>query len=98
MQNDRKALQEKLKALQSKIDKKKHPRLFSEATDMTSLAAKLDRVKGNDLNAFLEVLALIDYLTDDWYSFGQYVQIWDTDALCGLEYLQPALRPVLQRL
>ncbi|CAN5562032.1 hypothetical protein BH18VER1_BH18VER1_02700 [soil metagenome] len=54
---------------------KKNP--AAEAADMTALAAKLSSVKGNNLNGFLEVLYLVDYLTDDWYSFGQYVQLWE---------------------
>lgn len=77
MRSGAKGVRDKLKAMQTKLDRKKNARLYAQLMDLIALSSKIDRLKGDNLNAYIEMLYLVDYLTDDWYSYGQYLQVWD---------------------
>jgi hypothetical protein len=76
MRSESKALQARLKAMQAKIDKKKNARLYAQLMDLLALSARIAGINGDSLDAWAQALYWSDYLTDDWYSYGQYLQYW----------------------
>lgn len=79
MQTEVKKLQSELQAMQGKVEAKKNPRLLSQINDLSKLASEVAGVKGTDVNAYTEMLYLLDYLSNDWYAFGLVVQVNEPD-------------------
>ena len=74
-----KKLQPELQGLHGKVETKKNPRLRSQVNHVSHLASKIARVKGATVNAYNELLFLVDDFSNAWYALGQLMQAYQPD-------------------
>ena len=79
MQAEVKKLETELQKMEEKVKAKKDPRLLAQVSDLKKRAAAVAGAKGAGLNAYLELLDLLDFLSDEWDAFGKVVQFYEPD-------------------
>ncbi len=79
LRGESKKLQAQLKAMHDKVEATRNARLLAELNDLLALSAEISNLRGDNLNAFVELMHLVDYFSDGWYSFGQNCQYWQPE-------------------